>query len=125
MNDQNRGNGFFSGILLGGLLGAALVFLYGTKEGKKIKDELIKKGREVIDDLPDVVRDLEKQGEEFAQKAEEVKDKLEEKAREFSSEAKEKIDSSLSHIEEAQKRGREAAATVRKHFFVRKGKKLS
>ena len=124
MNDQNRGNGFFSGVILGGLLGAALVFLYGTKEGKKIKEELVKKGKEVIDDLPEIVSDLEKQGEEFAQKTEEVKKKLEEKAKEFSSEAKKKIGSSLSHIEEAQQRGREAAATVRKHFFVRKGKKL-
>ena len=124
MDKENRDHGFFSGLLSGVALGAGLFFLFGTKEGKKVKNRLVKKGKELIDDLPVIVEDLEKQGEEFAQKAEEVKKKLEEKAKEFSSEAKKKIDASLSQIEKTQERGRKAAASARRRFFVRKGKKL-
>jgi gas vesicle protein len=121
---ERRGSGFSSGFFLGGLIGAALVFLFTTEEGKKIKDLLAKKGKEVIDDLPEIIKDLEKKGEEFAQKTEEVKRKLEKRAKELSSETKKKIESSLSHIEETQERGRQAAAIVRKRFFTKKGKKL-
>jgi gas vesicle protein len=124
MPENDRGNGFISGLFFGGLVGAALVFLFGTKEGRKIKDQLTEKGKELINDLPQVVEDLEKQGQEFAQKAEEVKKALEEKAKEFTPLAKEKIATSLSSIEEAQRRGRETAAKIRKRFFTKKGRKL-
>jgi gas vesicle protein len=124
MKNEDRGNAFSSGFLLGGLIGAGLVFLFGTEEGKKVKEQLVKKGKEVIEDLPETVKDLEKRGEEFAQRAEEVKQKLESKAKELSPKIKKQVESSLDHIEAAQKRGRQAAATIRKRFFVRKGKKL-
>jgi len=124
MNEKDRGGGFLSGLVWGTIIGAVLVFLFGTKEGRKVKDQLAKKGKELVEDLPQIIKDLEKQGKEFAQKTEEVKKKLEKKAKELSSEAKEKIESSLTHIEETQEKGRQAAATIRKHFFMKKGKKL-
>lgn len=125
MSEEKRSSGFFNGLILGGLIGAALVWLNLTEDGKKTKKLLLKKGQKVIDDLPEKVKELEKQGEEFAQKAEEIKQKLEAKARELTPEIKEKLKNSLAHIEKTQERGRQAAATARQRFFTRKGKKLN
>lgn len=35
-SSSNSNNGFFSGFLLGAIVGAAVVFLLGTKKGKRI-----------------------------------------------------------------------------------------
>lgn len=35
-NNNNSGSNFFSGFILGALVGAAVVFLLGTKKGKKL-----------------------------------------------------------------------------------------
>jgi len=44
-NNGNRsGNNFFSGFLLGALIGAAVVFLLGTKKGKKILKAISEEG---------------------------------------------------------------------------------
>lgn len=98
MSENKDSRGSSSCFLLGALLGAGLFFLFGTEEGKKVKNQLVKKGKGLIDDFPEIVKDLEKQGEEFVQKAEEVKKNLEKKTKDFSS----------SH----------------RRFFVKKGKKL-
>lgn len=34
---------FLEGILVGGSLGAAVTFMFGTKEGKKLQQEIVKK----------------------------------------------------------------------------------
>ena len=116
--------GFFPGLMWGGLVGAGLVFLFATKKGRKIKDQLTLKGQELIDDLPNVVADLEKQGQEFAKKAEEVKEVLEKKAIEFSPQAKEKISKTLAAVQKTQAQSSQVASKIRRKFFTKKGKKL-
>jgi len=53
MSDEHHGTDikFLAGFFIGGLLGAATIFLLGTKEGKKAKDILQKKGKDVFTDL--------------------------------------------------------------------------
>lgn len=53
MENDNRssGNNFFSGFLLGALVGAAIVFLLGTKKGKKILKAISEEGSENITNL--------------------------------------------------------------------------
>lgn len=41
---SGRGNNFFSGFLLGALIGAAAVFLFGTKKGKRILKAISEEG---------------------------------------------------------------------------------
>lgn len=41
MSEHNHGNGFFSGFLLGLMVGAGLVFLFGTSRGKKVLQMLL------------------------------------------------------------------------------------
>ncbi|MCJ7827764.1 YtxH domain-containing protein [Patescibacteria group bacterium] len=114
-----------NGFALGVLMGAGLVFLFGTKEGRKIKDQLAKKGKEVAGDLPDFVDKLQDEGKKLAHRSKEVKEKLEQKAQELAPEVSKKTQIALEHIEETQQRGRKAAKAVNKRFFTRKGKKLS
>lgn len=53
----NAGNGFFSGFLLGLLVGAAVVFLLATKKGKRILEVISKEG---IDNISDFLSEAEK-----------------------------------------------------------------
>lgn len=54
-----QGNSFFSGFLLGALVGAAIVFLFGTKKGKKLLEIISKEGVENISDILDETKKLE------------------------------------------------------------------
>jgi gas vesicle protein len=42
-------NGFYKGLFYGVVVGLSLVWFLGTKEGRKLKDELLTKGEEFID----------------------------------------------------------------------------
>lgn len=123
--NKRRGTSFSSGFVLGGLVGAVLVFLYGTEEGRKIKTILARKGKKWADDFPELVEDLEKKGEDFAQKINRVKKEFEEGAKDLSKIAKKEVESSLGHIEKTQERGRSLVKSIQKRFFTRKGRKLS
>lgn len=59
MNDkQKSGGGFFNGFLWGAVLGAGVVFLVGTKRGKKLLNTLTQEGLEGVSELSDVMDDL-------------------------------------------------------------------
>lgn len=49
MSDQNNDGGFHKGLFYGMILGVGLVWFLGTKEGKKIKDELLNRGQNLLD----------------------------------------------------------------------------
>jgi len=125
MSEEHRQHGpdarFLLGFFLGGILGAIVIFLVGTKEGKKTTKLLEQKGKDFIDDLDDRLKDLEKQGQELAKKSEEIKEQvvetLEEKKETITTEASSKIDNALAHIEALQEHGRETTASLRKRLF--------
>jgi len=129
MSDEHHGTDikFLAGFFIGGLLGAATIFLLGTKEGKKYKKILENKGKDVIDDLEDEIEVLEQKGKELARHGEVVKEqvmeKLEDKSEELSESATKKLDSALAHIEEIQEHGRETTASIRKRLFKNLPKK--
>lgn len=50
---SGRGNNFFSGFLLGVIIGAAIVFLLGTKKGKKILKAISEEGEGKISSILD------------------------------------------------------------------------
>lgn len=111
MNDhEHHDNNFFSGLVLGALLGAGFFwFLTSTEEGKKVKKQLKEKSQDALDNLGDIVAELEEKGEEFNQRAKEIQVELEEKA----------ALPALSQIEKLRERGRKAVK-----FFTRNGKPL-
>ena len=117
MNDEQQpSGGFFNGFVLGSLVGAALVFLHTTEEGKKIKQEITSRGKNALEDLPTIVKQLEKQGEEFARRTNKVKQELEKKAREFAQ--------SESASSAAPSSNSSSLKTLGQKFFTRRGKRL-
>lgn len=82
MNNNNNGNGFASGFLIGVIVGAALVFLLATKKGKKLLSAISEEGLDNIADLVDEVEDGFGEEEELSEpesvqsSAEETKPKV-------------------------------------------------
>jgi gas vesicle protein len=119
-NHQNQG-GFLGGIVLGSIIGAAGFLLLNSEEGKKLQKKLQKKTAPYINDIAEVLEELKDQSSELLDKAEEVKESLQEKIEDKKEKIEEvvadKLESSLTHIEALQERGREATASIRKRFF--------
>lgn len=113
------------GFALGVFVGAALVFLFGTEEGRRLKRQLTQRGRQLAEEMPSVVKKLQKEGEAFAHKAEKIKQDLEEKLDTFTPRAKAEITHALEHIEKTQERGRQAASVAKKRFFTRRGRAIT
>jgi|GEM_PF-504492 len=118
---QNE-KGFIGGLVLGGLLGASIVFLFGTDKGKKVQKEIKEKGLELqkkaVENVEELMDELEEKGLELEKKAVEVKKqievKLEDTRENLTEELGNRLDSTLSHIEALQDRGREATASIHK-----------
>ena len=87
--DKEKNNNLTT-FIVGAIIGAALVYLFGTKSGQKVKQELVREGQRLLDKL--------------GKGLEEAKEKLEE------SEAVEKIEETVDqipeHIKEVQRKGR-------------------
>lgn len=121
MADRDHNGGFFSGLVLGALVGAGLFyFLTSTEEGEKVKKQLQKKGKLALDNLADLIEEFEEKGEEFKKRAKQIQGELEEKAKDVKEGVAEEAKEQLTHIEELRERGRKAS----KKFFTRNGKSL-
>lgn len=68
---KENSSGFFTGVLLGSIAGASAFFLFGTKQGRKVKKVLIKEGKKLLSELEDLSQNLEK---ERAKKSQEIKE---------------------------------------------------
>ncbi|MDP2637489.1 MAG: hypothetical protein Q8P26_00305 [Candidatus Levybacteria bacterium] len=51
MDSHKSGNNFFSGFLIGAICGAAIVFLLGTKKGKKLLKAISEEGSENVSNI--------------------------------------------------------------------------
>jgi gas vesicle protein len=113
-------NKFWFGFFFGGLIGAIVLFFIGTKEGKKTGKLVQDKGQDLIDIIQDKLEDLQDKGKELAKQGEEFKEEVvasvEENKEKITKDVVAKLDTTLSHIEEIQERGREATADIRKMF---------
>lgn len=64
MHNENRGGGFFNGFILGLLVGAGLVFLFGTQKGKRVLQLLLEQVEENTE-LSDLLEIPEDEDEEY------------------------------------------------------------
>lgn len=125
---KNKHEGkFLFGLFLGGLIGAGIIILLGTKEGKKIGKLLEKKGEDVLSDLEEKVGDLEEKGKELIAKGEEIRETLteqfEEKKEDLGKEVTKRLDTVLASVEKVQEQGLKTTGTIRKHIFKNLPKK--
>jgi gas vesicle protein len=74
MATENNGSNFFTGLLLGGIIGAVLGLLFAPQPGEKTREQL----REKADEFVSLGKSAWEEGKEAAtQKGEELKAKLE------------------------------------------------
>lgn len=114
MNDQK--NNSFNAFVTGAVLGALATFLFATKSGRKIKDELLEEGIRIFEAITE---EIEEAPEQIKEDKKEIKKELAQKAQEIT-EVKEAIVDSTGEIlrevpeqiENIQKKGR--------HFFFSK-----
>lgn len=129
MNNEKGNNNFWVGFFLGGLVGAFIIFFMGTKQGKKLADQLIEDTEGYEEELEEKVAILQKKGEEFLKGAREVKNKVIKEVESGRKEVNERLvtrmDEALTIIEDIQKKGVELTEDVHHHYFKRNGKKLT
>lgn len=77
---------------LGLALGAVVTYLFANKEGQKIRDQILKEGIRLLD--------------EVSEKAQEMQEKAEEAGGEIKETVKEAVEQVPEHIEQIQKKGR-------------------
>lgn len=63
-NNTKSGNNFFSGFLLGALVGAAVVFLFATKKGKRILKAISEEGGGKLSNILDKIENSVDLGDE-------------------------------------------------------------
>lgn len=128
MNREKGGGNFWMGFFFGGLLGALLIMLFGTKEGKKIAAKLVQKSEFFEDELEEKIYALQEKGEALVTQAQEVKDRvtqeIEDGKKTVSQHLATKMDETLTKIEDIQKKGVSLTQDVHHHYFKKNGKKL-
>jgi len=95
-SDNSRPSTNFSSVILGIAIGAVVAYLFANKDGQKIKDQLLKEGARLLDEVSDKMKEVEEKVDQS-----QLKEELEEKIEEIPE-----------HIEQIQKKGR--------RFFFRK-----
>ena len=91
--DKEKNNNLTT-FIVGAIIGAALVYLFGTKSGQKVKQELVREGQRLLDKLGKGLEEAKEKLEES-----ETVDKQDMKAQEA-------VDHIPEHIKEVQKKGR-------------------
>lgn len=104
-NKSNNGN-FWLGFFLGGVIGGFIIFLMGTKKGRKILEKIIDQTETYEEDLEEKLLDIEGKGENFLAEAG-------------------KIENIKKKVEDIAKKGVELTNEVRHNYFRKNGKKLT
>lgn len=128
-NNNSKNGNFWLGFFLGGLLGAFIIFVLGTKEGKKLLQKLIDRAEIYEEELEEKIVKLQERGEDLLAEAEEVKDKVVKEVaggkRNISEKLISKIDQTLTKIEDIQRKGVAITSEVHHNYFKKDGKPLT
>lgn len=127
MNNEKKGN-FWVGFFIGGLLGAVLIFLLGTKEGKRVAKKIMDQGELFEEEIEEKISNLQKKGEALLSEAEGMKERVFKEVVEgkkaVSQQLMGKVDKALSDLEDLQKKGAAVTQDLHHKFFRKNGKKL-
>ena len=129
MKTENRASNFWFGFFIGGLVGAFIIFLLGTKEGKKLAEKIEEKAEFFEEDIEKKVGKLQKQGEDLLQNAQDMKDRVAKEIVDKKASASDalvsKMDKTLSKIVDIQKKGMSLTEEVHSKYFKKNGKTLT
>ena len=76
MSDGNNNGNFLPGFILGGILGALIIFILGTKEGKKLLEKLVDHVENSGGDFEKKIGKIQEKGEELLEEAKDIKEKV-------------------------------------------------
>lgn len=102
MSNNDRNNSL-TALIAGVVIGAAVTYLFTTKEGRKLKDRLLEEGSVILDKIKEGFEDVEDQIQEKGKK---VAKSVEEKAEEFKEGVEDIAGDVPKHIQQVQKKGR-------------------
>ncbi|OGG08079.1 hypothetical protein A3D05_00290 [Candidatus Gottesmanbacteria bacterium RIFCSPHIGHO2_02_FULL_40_24] len=126
---SNKAGNFWLGFFLGGIVGAFVIFVLGTKEGKKLAEKIRENGEILEEDLEEKVAKLQKKGEDIVKQAKKVKEQvvkeIEEKKGATSDALVTKMDEAFTKIEDLQKKGTALTEEVHQRYFKKDGKPLN
>ena len=102
MSDTDKNNSL-TALIAGVVIGAAVTYLFTTKEGKKLKEKLIDEGSRLLDKVKEGLEEAE---DEVEEKGKAVAKALENSAQSAKETVEEAVSEIPKHIAQVQKRGR-------------------
>jgi len=123
--DNNKdNNGFWAGLVVGGLIGAVAAYFLSSEDKEKLRKEIGKKGKLLLRNLEDFGQDAIDKGEEVKEAIEDKAELIEKKVQKLPKVAHKTI---ADVQEAAQTVGGNINATKKsfKKFFSKKGKSLA
>ena len=128
MNENKSGN-FWLGFFLGGLIGAFILYLLGTKEGRKKLEKIIEQAETYEEELEEKVANLQRHGEiafnEVEEKKEKVKKGIDGNKNTIKDNFTNRMDQALNRFENLQKKGIAFTKEAQRKFFRKNGKSLN
>jgi gas vesicle protein len=104
MSDESNGFAFLSGVVLGGLVGAAVALLLAPQPGEETREQLREKSLELKDRMIELSEEARK------------------KAEEFQSEGRATVETQTARVKEAIEEGKQAAAKKKKDLIEELGR---
>jgi gas vesicle protein len=90
---------FFTGFLIGGVLGALAGIFFAPKSGKELRSDIKEKGSEVLKDAKEIYADASTKAKEIIEEAKHQAEKLKKEADRYLSEARQKAQEILARGE--------------------------
>lgn len=125
MEKKNK-SGFWAGFLLGGLLGAGLIALMGTKEGRRTVLKLRNRINNYLGEAEEMIED---EGKAVYQKVHDLKNEALEKLEAVKGKLVRQTDKKLAElkkerdkIEKIGEKGRDIAGQIGRRLFLRQGR---
>ncbi len=125
---DDRGSGLLTGLVIGAVLGAGVTFLFGTKNGKEIRDRIRDEYLEVFDRLDEVFENVQ---ENLQEKYDDVVDEVQKVKKEVAeleegshSVVIKKMDTLGKAVESLGTQIQKVSADKSSHRFLKSGRKL-
>ncbi|HSR09932.1 MAG TPA: YtxH domain-containing protein [Thermodesulfobacteriota bacterium] len=68
-NEENGGSSFIGGLIIGSILGILAGILFAPKAGREIRSDLLKRGKETMDQAQKQMEEMERKGKEVYEQA--------------------------------------------------------
>lgn len=130
MNETHEQNShFWFGFFIGGIVGSIVLFLLGTREGKKLLERIEEKLEFLEEDLEQKLEEAQGKGDRFLKKAKSIHRKishdLNKNKKELANKITESVDQTQEFVGDLQKQVEIKAHHINHRFFKKNGKILS